>query len=303
MGGGAGLFAILKESASDFMSDECPRIAAALAYYTIFSLPPLLILLVLLAGSIWDPATVEEALRTQFAGMIGDDAADQIRTMIQSANQPGGGVISTILGLGALAFGATGAFIQLQSALNRAWEVEPDPSQGGLRNFVVKRMFSFGMLLGIAFLVAVSLALSAMLAAFGGMLGGALGGASELVLQALNFAVSFLVLAALFAAIFRFLPDARIAWRDVWVGALATSLFFVIGKFAIGVYLGRSDPGQAFGAAGSLAVLLVWIYYAAIVVLFGAEFTQTWAERRGSGIEPEEGAVRVVETTRQVDEG
>lgn len=294
------MFGILKASARDFIDDDCPTMAAALSYYTVFALPPLLVLILLLVGALMDPQDVQGSLQARLQSLMGPGAGQTIRTILQHAQLPGsGGIIATVVGVTALILGATGVFGQLQAALNRAWAVEPDPSQGGLRNFVMKRVFSFGMILGLAFLLLVSLVLSAVVAAFGDALGRILPqGFSATLLQAINFAISFAVIALLFAAIFRVLPDARIRWRDVWVGATATALLFVIGKTLIGIYLGRSDPGQAFGAAGSLALLLVWIYYSSMIVLFGAEFTQTWADRRGSGIEPEPGAVRAVREKR-----
>ncbi|HEV7590806.1 MAG TPA: YihY/virulence factor BrkB family protein, partial [Longimicrobium sp.] len=185
----------------------------------------------------------------------------------------------------------------LQTALDRAWEVKPDPRAGGIKNFIFKRVLSLGMVLGIAFLLLVSLALSAMLTAVGGAIGALIPGASAVVVGILQTVISLAVITLLFAAIFKVLPDAVIAWRDVWVGAFVTAVLFEVGKWAIGLYLGHSNPGKAYGAAGALAVILVWIYYTAMIVLFGAEFTQTWAVRRGSGIRPEEGAVRVTEDT------
>lgn len=296
------ILALLKSAAVDFMDDRCPSMAASLAYYTIFSLPPLLILILTIVGLVWDPHTLRAEIEGQFSGMIGPRAAEEISIMIENANRPGsGGPAATLLGVAALIFGATGAFIQLQDALNRAWEVAPDPAQGGLRNFVVKRLFSFGMILGVAFLLMVSLVLSAGLSAFGESVAARLpGGLSAGVLWVFNLSVSLVVVTGLFATIFKILPDAAIAWRDVWIGALATALLFVAGKFAIGLYLGRSDPGQAYGAAGSLAVLLLWIYYSGLIVLFGAEFTQSWAESHGTGIRPEKGAVRVIEEKRRI---
>ena len=291
------LFSMLKASATDFMEDQCPTMAASLAYYTIFSLPPLLILILTLVGAVWDPITIREAITGQFEEMVGTEAAREVHTMIENANRPGsGGIATTVAGIAALLFGATGAFIQLQDALNRAWEVQPDPKQGGVKNFIVKRLFSFGMILAVAFLLLVSLVLSAALSAFGSMLSDLLPGeVSSVALWVVNFGLSLLIISVLFAAMFKILPDATIAWRDVWVGAIATALLFVAGKFGIGFYLGQSDPGQAYGAAGSLAILLLWIYYSGLILLFGAEFTQVWAERRGSGIQPETGAVQVVE--------
>lgn len=296
-----GLLPLLKATFRDFGEDECTVRAAALAYYTVFALPPLLILLIIVAGMIWDPADVQRALETQFAGMLGESGAQQIRTIITQADRPGsGGLFATLASVGGLVFGATGAFIQLQGALNRAWEVKPDPAAGGVMTFITKRMLSLGMVLGIAFLLAVSLALTSAISAMSGMLGGAI---PEPLLHVVNFVLSFAVLGLLFAAMFKVLPDADVAWRDVWVGGAVTALLFVAGKFAIGFYLGRSSPGDAFGAAGALAVVLVWAYYSGMILLFGAEFTQQWAKRRGSGIRPSDGAVRVVEEERHVRPG
>lgn len=272
----------------DFSDDECGVRAAALAYYTIFALPPLLILLVLLVGLVWDPAEVQRALETQFSNMVGPDGGRAIHDMLAHANRPGsGGVLATIVGVVLLMFGAIGAFMQLQGALNRAWEVKPDPSQGGVKRFIMKRILSLGMILGVAFLLIVSLSVSALLSALSTKIA-----FPQRAFAIMDLALSFSVLTVMFAAIFRFLPDAEIAWRDVGVGALVTSLLFVVGKFAIGFYLGRSAPGDAYGAASALAIILVWVYYAGMIVLFGAEFTQAWAERRGKAIMPERGAVR-----------
>ena len=297
----SGLFQLIKAAFKDFGDDECGVRAAALAYFTVFALPPLLTLLIMVAGLIWDPQDVQHALTSQFSGMMGQSGGQQISTIIAQADKPGsGGAFATIASIVGLIFGATGAFMQLQGALNRAWEVKPDPAQGGVMRFVTKRLLSLGFVLGIGFLLAVSLALTAGISAVGGALGG---GIPEPVLHVLNFVVTFLVLGLLFAAMFKVLPDADVAWRDVWVGGFVTALLFVIGKFAIGFYLGRSHPGDAFGAAGALAVVLVWAYYSGMILLFGAEFTQQWAKQRGSGIRPEKGAVRVVEKEEIVGRG
>lgn len=294
-----GVLELLKQTFRDFSDDECPTMAAALSYYTVFALPPLLLLIVMIVGVVMGPQQVQEALQGQLGGMLGEAGGDEIRTILEKAQETkkpdSGRPLAAVLSVLALVFGATGAFGQLQAALNKAWEVAPDPEQGGIKSFLFKRVFSFGMILGVAFLLMVSLALSAAITAFGHMLH-----ISEPLLHVFNFAVSLLIFTLLFAAMFKILPDAVIAWGDVWVGALFTTILFVLGKFAIGLYLGSSNPGEAFGAAGSLAVLLIWIYYASMILLLGAEFTQTWAERRGGGIRPEEGAVRVVKETRHV---
>ena len=290
---------LAKATFKDFSDDEATFKAAALAYYTVFALPPLLVLLLQVASAIWDPAEVRNALTGEFGSLMGDDVANQVATMISSAEQRTDATGWRLaLGIGGLIFGATGAFVSLQSALNRAWEVEPDPEKGGIMNFVMKRFLSLGMVLGIAFLMLVSLALTSVLSAAGGAL---FGGLPEPVGLVINFALTFVVITVLFAAMFKILPDAKVEWRDVWVGAIGTAVLFVVGKFLIGFYIGRSDPGSAFGAAGALAVLLVWIYYAAVIVLLGAEFTQAWIKQRGGRIEPEEGAVRMVERKEHVD--
>jgi membrane protein len=297
-----GILAVIRKTVSDFMKDDCMNSAASLSYYTIFSLPAILVLILLLVSSVMDPSDVRGGLHSQMESLMGPAAGGQVRTIIQEAEQrPAGGLLPTILGIAGLLFGATGAFGQLQKALNRAWNVEPDPNQGGIKNFLTKRLFSFGMILVVAFLLLVSLVISAVLSGLGGRLQYLLpGGLSDAVLQGVNLVISFGVIVLLFAALFRVLPDAKISWRNVWVGAAATAALFVLGKFLIGFYLGRSNPGEAYGAAGSLAVLLLWVYYSAIILLFGAEFTETWAERRGEGIEPEHGAVRVRQEKERV---
>lgn len=301
--GKTGFFGLLKQAFHDFGEDECPTRAAALSYYTVFALPPLLVLILLVTSAFVEPGEVQQMLTTQFRGLMGADAAGEIETMIRNVDRPGASRgFASLVSVAGLLVGATGAFLQLQSALNRAWEVMPDPEQGGVKSMLLKRVLSLGMILGIAFLLLVSLALSAVISAAGGAVSSAVGGGLGPVLQTvLDLSLSLLVITALFAAIFKVLPDARIAWKDVLVGALFTALLFVIGKFAIGLYLGRSNPGEAFGAAGSLAIVLVWIYYSSMIVLFGAEFTQRWSEAHGAGIEPEPGAVRIVETRARAD--
>lgn len=299
-----GVIQLLKQTFKGFSEDDCPTMAAALSYYTVFSLPPLLVLLLMLLGAVLDPQDIQGTIETQMREAMGPGGADQVRTILANADRPGaGGLVPTILSIVALLLGATGVFGQLQAALNKAWNVAPDPQKGGIKNMLAKRAFGIGMVLGLAFILLVSLVVSAMLTAFGEELGRYLpSGLSAPVLEAINFVASLAVISLLFGAIFKVLPDAEIGWRDVAVGAVVTGLLFVAGKFALGLYLGRSNPGEAFGAAGALALMLVWIYYSSMIVLLGAEFTQAWAERRGSGIVPEKGAVRVVRETRRLAE-
>jgi membrane protein len=299
-----GVIGVLKKSFSDFMADDCMDSAAALSYYTVFSLPAILVLLLMLVSSVMDPNDVRGGLESQMQSLMGPTAGEQVRTIIEESEQrPTSGFLPTILGIAGLIFGATGAFGQLQKSLNRTWNVEPDPDQGGIKAFLSKRVFSLGIILVIAFLLLVSLVISAALSGLGDRLEAFLpSGLSEPVLHGFNLILSLAVITLLFAAMFKVLPDAKISWRSVWVGAAFTAVLFVIGKFLIGFYLGRSNPGQAYGAAGSLAVLLLWVYYSSIILLFGAEFTETWAqERRGERIEPEAGAVRVKREKQRVE--
>jgi membrane protein len=289
-------FGLLKEAFRDFSEDECPTRAAALSYYTVFALPPLLMLILLVVSVFLDADQVQRLLTGQFRGLMGEEGARAVDAMLRNVDRPDARKgLASILSVAGLLFGATGAFLQLQSALNRAWEVKPDPEQGGIRAMLLKRILSLGMILCVAFLLLVSLALSAAISAMGETLGNLLPGIGPVLQTVIDLSLSLMVITVLFSAIFRVLPDARIAWRDVWPGALVTAALFVIGKFAIGFYLGRSNPGEAFGAAGSLAIVLVWIYYSSMIVLFGAEFTEKWAVRFGSGIVPEKGAIRIAE--------
>jgi membrane protein len=289
-----GILGLVKKSFSDFMEDDCMDSAAALSYYTIFSLPAILVLLMLVISTVLDPQDVQGGLESQIQSLMGPTAGGEVRTILQEAERPQGGTLPTILGIAGLLFGATGVMGQLQKTLNRTWGVKPDPNQGGIKNFITKRFFSLGMLLAFAFLLMVSLVLSAVLTGLGDRIGNVLPSAlSGPMLEVFNLVISLAAFVLLFAALFKVMPDAKIAWRSVWVGAAATALLFLIGKFLIGFYLGKSNPGEAYGAAGSMAVLLLWIYYSSLIVLFGAEFTETWAVHRGEGIEPEPGAVRV----------
>ena len=268
----------------DVVEDDVPSLAAAIAYYTVFSLPPLLVVVVAVAGAVFGAEAVREALTGQVGSMVGPDGAGAIDGMIASAGDLGTGIGSKLAGLAALLFGATGAFGQLQKSLNRVWEIEESAS-GGIPQTVLKRFVSFGLILTIAFLLLVSLAVSAVVAALGAAASSIAPSAlAEVGIQAANTVVSLGITTVLFAAMFKWLPDAEIAWREVWVGAFVTAALFTLGKTAIGIYLGKADPGSAFGAAGALALILVWIYYSSLILLVGAEFTQAWAARDGQAI-------------------
>ena len=274
------IFELLKETYNEWSEDKASRLAAALAYYTIFSIAPLLIIAIAVAGLVFGQEAARGQLDNQIQSLVGQQSAELIQTMVESASKPTSGIIATVLAIAAILFGASGLFGQLQDALNTIWEVEPKPGRGIL-GIIKDRFLSFTMVLGIGFLLLVSLVLSALLSALDTYLTDLLPG-SIYLLQILNFVISFGVITLLFAMIYKILPDVQIAWSDVWIGAAVTSLLFAVGKFLIGLYLGNSSAGSAYGAAGSLVILLLWIYYSAQILLFGAEFTQVYAKKYGS---------------------
>jgi len=281
---------LLKTTFSEWQEDQVPVLAAALAYYTVFSLAPLLIIVIAVLGIFFGQGEAQEQLVNQLQSLFGQDVAQTIQTMIEERSQSGGNVAASIVGFLLVIVGATGVFTQLQNALNQIWGVEPDP-ESGIWNLIRVRLLSLGMILVIGFLLLVSLVLSAVLSAFGDMLSASLPG-GDLLWQGLNFVISLGVITLLFALIFKYLPDIKIRWRDLWVGAGVTALLFVIGKSLIGLYLGSSAVASSYGAAGSLVVLLLWVFYSAQIVLFGGEFTQVYAKRRGEGIAPDEHAIK-----------
>ena len=281
---------LLKQTFAQWNKDKVPRLGAALAYYTVFSIVPLLVIIIAMIGLVFGQEAAQSYILQQLEILLGEESTAAIKDMIQRANQPTTGILATLVALATLLFGASGLFGQLQDSLNSIWGVEP--KERGIWGVIQDRFFSFMAVLGTGFLLLVSLVMSAGLAAFGKWFGGWLP-APEFVLQTLNFFLSFAVITVLFALMFKVLPDARIAWSDVWIGAALTALLFTIGKFAIGVYLGKSDVGSAYGAAGSLVILLVWVYYSAQILLFGAEFTQVYANRAGDRIVPSEKAISV----------
>ncbi len=296
------MFRLLKLTAKEFSKDKCTRMAAALAYYTAFSLAPLLILVIALCGLIWQSSEVQGTIESGLRDILGSDGAQQVRTMLVNASSSEKGFWPQIMSMGLLFVGATGLVGQLQSALNDAWAVKPDPSRSGWINFLVKRLLSFAMICTAAFLLLVSMVVSSVLTALGDRLPDILPGVSEIILKAANSGISFLVIALLFAAMFKFLPDADVKWSDVGVGAVLTAALFVLGKFAIGAYLGSKNMESAYGAAGSLAIVMLWIYFSSIIFLFGAEFTQVWARTKGGGVEPAERAVEAEDSAPVKDD-
>ena len=278
------LWHLIKEAASDWSRDRAPRLGAALAYYTVFSLVPFLVVVIAVIGLVFGEEAAQSAILSQIAELVGEQTAAAIKDMIQRADQPSTGLFATGLAVATLLLGASGVFGQLQDALNTVWGVEPKEGRG-VWGFIKDRFLSFVAVLGTGFLLLVSLILSSALAAFGKWFGELLP-LPETVLQFMNFAMSFVIITGLFALIFKILPDAKVAWRDVWIGAVLTSALFTIGKFALGLYLGKSNVASAYGAAGSLVLVLLWVYYSAQILLYGAEFTQVYANRIGDRIVP-----------------
>lgn len=274
------LWILLKETYQEWSEDKAPRLGAALAYYTLFSIAPLLIIVIAIVGLAFGQQAAQGEVVNQIGGWVGKDSAKAIQKMIESTREPTSGIVATVVGVLTLLFGATGVFSQLKDALNTMWDVTQKP-RGGIMGFVIDRVLAFLMVLVIGFLLLMFLALSAGISALSNYINTLIPGFSY-VLQVLNFVISFAAITLLFAAIYRVLPDTNIAWGDVWIGAAVTSLLFTIGKTLIGFYLGHVSAGSAYGAAGSLVVLLIWIYYSAQIFFFGAEFTQVYARKYGS---------------------
>lgn len=294
------IIALVRETIQEWQEDKATRLAAALAYYAVFSIPPLILLLLVvlgrLVGAEFTENEIQVRLLDQFAGLIGPEGADLIASVIENASEPDEGLLAGLVAIVTLSLGAAGFFTQLQDAMNTIWEVEPGPEQG-IMHSIRSRLFSFSLVAAMGLLLLLSLAVSAALSALNEFIAGLLPEA-QILMQIVNFVVSLAIVILLFAAVYKVIPDVQIAWRDVWVGATVTALLFTLGKWAIGFYLGQSAPASTYGAAGSLVVFLLWMYYSAAIFFLGAEFTQVYARRFGTRIQPEEGAVRVSEEER-----
>jgi membrane protein len=276
-------------AAQDWWEDNCLRLAASLAYYTALSLAPLILLIVGLLGVVLERQQVASQLESQLEGLMGP-AGRELVTSILTTTSPEGGTLAAVVGFLTLFIGATAVFGELQTTMNLIWEVRPAPTEGvwaGIWAWLRERVFSLAIVFALAFLLLVSLVVSAALAGAAALLWGP---EQTLLSRLLELAVSLLVLTLGFALLFTYVPDAEVRWRDVWLGGVVTAVLFTLGKTAIGYYLGQASVGSAYGAAGSMVVLLVWVYYSALIVFFGAEFTQAWATRHG-GVAPQPHAV------------
>jgi membrane protein len=271
--------ALFKETWTEFSDDKAQRLGASLAYYTVFSIAPLLLIAIRIASIVF--ADAQQKITMELHAVIGSSVANSITEILSNAeNHKGGGTFATIVGVVTLILGAAGVFGQLKDALNTIWNAEAKPA-GGIFGFIRQRFLSMAMVMGVGFLLLVSLIFDTVLAAMGEWIGARITG-GESLLHIVGLVVSFALITVLFAMMFRFLPDTRVEWRDVWLGAAFTSLLFVLGKFALGLYLGKGSVGSAYGAAGSLVIILVWVYWSAQVLFFGAEFTQVYARKHGS---------------------
>jgi membrane protein len=289
-----------RQTFADWSEDKAARLGAALAYYTAFSIAPLLVIAVAVAGLVFGEEAAYGQLRDELAGLLGPDGGAAVEEMIAGARRTSTGIVSLVIGGAMLLFGASGVFGQLQDALNTIWEVEPRPGRG-VWGVLQDRFLSFAMVLGTGFLLLVSLVLSAATAALADAFA-ASSPALTAVGVALQTILSLAVTTALFAAIFKLLPDAEVRWRDVWVGAAVTAVLFAIGRALLGLYLGRGAFASSYGAAGSVLVVLLWVYYASQILFLGAEFTQVWANRFGARVRPAADAVPVPGTAR-ADQG
>ena len=272
---------LVKRSAAAWIDDYAPSMGAALSYYTVFSLAPLLLIVVSIAGLVFGEEAARGEIFGQLAGLLGADAAIAVEGVLASLNKPAQGVTGTFIGIGVLLIGATSVFGELQDALDRIWRAPVRQRGGGLWRLLRARLLSFGMILGIAFLLMVSLVIGAVIAALGKWWGGFFGG-WEVLLQIVNLVVGFGLTTLVFAMIYKLMPRVRVQWRDVWIGALVTAVLFSAGKFLIGLYIGKSGVASGFGAAGSLIVVFVWVYFSAQIFLVGAEFTWIYARMFGS---------------------
>ncbi|MCA9110872.1 MAG: YihY/virulence factor BrkB family protein [Planctomycetaceae bacterium] len=279
------MWRVLKKTVEEFTEDNCMRMAAALSYYTVFSLPPLLVVVISSVGltGLVSEEAAHGRLRDEIRSVVGEAGAQQVQTMIRHVNRGDNSFWGTIIGVVVLLFGATGVMVQLQEALNEAWDIKPEERIAGVLGFFVKRLLSLGMILAFAFLILVSLLASTVIRAMGDQLDVMLAGSGgHNYLAAMNWVLTLGTVTAMFAVMYRFLPDRDVTWRQVWLGACVTGVLFMVAKWALGIYLSHSDVASTYGAAGALALILIWIYYSAIIFLLGAEFTQVWARRHGS---------------------
>lgn len=276
------LWATFKQTVPAFGDIEPFNKSIIISYYTIFSLPGLLVIIINVAGYFFGKEAVTGEITAQMQGIIGGNTATDIQRIIANASQTEGSTLASILGIGILLFGATGVFYNLQQIFNKIWDVKPKPKGGQILTLIRDRVFSFGLILVIGFLMLVSLVLSAALSALSGWVTSHISESFKILFRALDILTSLAVITVLFAALFKFVPDAKVRWKTVWTGAVITALLFVIAKFALGLYFGTSNPASTYGAAGTIILIMLWVSYAGMILLFGAVFTKVFAVRKGN---------------------
>ncbi|PIQ29456.1 MAG: ribonuclease BN [Bacteroidetes bacterium CG18_big_fil_WC_8_21_14_2_50_41_14] len=282
------IYKILIKALKEWVAKDPFRESAIIAYYAIFSLPGLLVVIITSAGYFFGNDAVNNHITAQFSSTMGVDTAEQIQNIILQASEAKNSVLATIIGIIIMIVGATTVFAQFQKSLNTIWEVKIDESKYGIWSFVKIRLFSFGLIVTIAFLLIVSLVTSALLSAFGNWLSGHFSETFFVALQIVNIVLSFIIITVLFALMFKFLPDAKIKWNHVWIGSIVTAFLFNIGKFGLGLYFGTLNPGDGYGAAGSIILIMLWVSYSSMIVFFGAEFTRAYADFISGKVVPTE---------------
>jgi membrane protein len=295
---------ILKQTVLNFFQDDSFSYASSIAFYTIFSLPAILIISLSVGSTFYERDVVQEELINQVARLVGPESAGDIEQILINAALDSTGTFAKIVGIATLVFSATTVFISLQASLNKIWGIKPKPERGFVK-YLLDRLISLAMVMSVGFILLVSLVFDTVLVVVQTGLSKILAGWTLHIVTALNVVISLALITVIFALMFKVLPDAKIKWRDVWVGAIVTTAFFMLGKYMIGFYLGNSSVNSAYGAAGSLVIILIWVYYSTVIFLFGAELTSVYAEKTGSEIKPYHHAVKVqmVEVEKDVENG
>lgn len=290
--GAKNIFIVFKTAFKGWWAKDPFKESAVIAYYSIFSLPGLMVVIVTIAGYAFGEEAVRGQIAAQITSILSVDTAHQVQDIIAKATESKKSVWAAIIGIITIVVGATGVFAQFQKSLNIIWEVKADETKSGILNLLKVRLFSFGLIVAIAFILIASLVVSAMLSAFGDWITNYFQDSILVIVQIINFVFSFAVMAILFALMFKIFPDAKIKWRHVWVGSLVTAFLFDIGKSVLGLYFGKVDPGSGYGAAGSIVLIMLWVSYSSMIVFYGAEFTHAYAEMKDGKIAPDENAVK-----------
>jgi len=283
-------FTALKNSSKEWWAKDPFKESAVIAYYAIFSLPGLLVVIISVAGYFFGQEALNGQIASQITSTMGADTAQQIQDIIAKGTESKNSLLATIIGVLTILVGATGVFAQFQKSINTIWEVKADESKSGILSLLKARLFSFGLIIAIAFILIASLVISAMLSALGTWITNYFSESLLIILQVINFILSLSILALLFALMFKFFPDAKIKWRHVWIGSFVTAILFETGKAALGLYFGKADPGSGYGAAGSIILILLWVSYSSMIVFYGAEFTHAYAKIKDGKIAPDKNA-------------